>query len=315
MRERTGWTNRSRICRAVENEFNDSTGMIELAEAEGEKDLLKEAEASLAIKPRRGHEARIDAVGRGRRQRRLSRNPRGRGRHRVPGLGIMLFRMYTRWAERKAINGSCSKRARVKRRVSNRRPSRSRAQRLRMAQDRDRRTSSGAHLALRFQRAASYELYVRWCFSGDRRQDRDRYSRQGRAHRRLSRERRGRTARQQDGMRGTHHPFAHQHRRAVPSDRSQHKNRATAWNMLRARIYEAELKKREDAAQAENAREPISVGAIRSVVCAAALSAGEGSAHGSRKPRAGDVLDGELDPFMAASLPEDRRRESGISRT
>ena len=35
------------------------------------------------------------------------------------------------------------------------------------------------------------------------------------------------------------------------SERSQHKNRATAWNMLKARLYEQELQKREEAAQAE----------------------------------------------------------------
>ena len=37
------------------------------------------------------------------------------------------------------------------------------------------------------------------------------------------------------------------------AERSQHKNRATAWNMLRARLYEAELEKREAAANAEAA--------------------------------------------------------------
>ena len=36
----------------------------------------------------------------------------------------------------------------------------------------------------------------------------------------------------------------------VRSQRSQHKNRAEAWNMLRARLYENELRKREEAAQA-----------------------------------------------------------------
>ena len=36
------------------------------------------------------------------------------------------------------------------------------------------------------------------------------------------------------------------------TDRSQHRNRAMAFDMLRARIYEAELRKREEAAQAEN---------------------------------------------------------------
>ena len=36
-----------------------------------------------------------------------------------------------------------------------------------------------------------------------------------------------------------------------PNERSQHKNRATAWNMLRARLYELELQKREEKANAE----------------------------------------------------------------
>src|SRR5213079_2972699 len=37
---------------------------------------------------------------------------------------------------------------------------------------------------------------------------------------------------------------------ACQSERSQHKNRATAWNMLRARLYERELERREAEADA-----------------------------------------------------------------
>ena len=39
----------------------------------------------------------------------------------------------------------------------------------------------------------------------------------------------------------------------VQAERSQHKNRAAAWKMLRARLYERELKKREAKAAAEQA--------------------------------------------------------------
>ena len=52
---------------------------------------------------------------------------------------------------------------------------------------------------------------------------------------------------------GAHHAYPDRHRGACQKERSQHKNRATAWKMLRARLYEAELKKREAKADAEQA--------------------------------------------------------------
>ena len=89
------------------------------------------------------------------------------------------------------------------------------------------------------------------------------------------------------------------------NDRSQHKNRATAWGMLRARLYEAELKKREDAAQAENdAKSDIGWGhQIRSYVLQP-YQLVKDLRTGMESHSPGDVLDGELDPFMAASLAQ-----------
>ena len=92
---------------------------------------------------------------------------------------------------------------------------------------------------------------------------------------------------------------------ACQEERSQHKNRAKAWEMLRARLYEAELKKREEAANATEAVEDRHrLGPPDPLLRAAALSAGEGSAHRRRKHQPVGVLDGDLDDFMEASLAQ-----------
>ena len=92
---------------------------------------------------------------------------------------------------------------------------------------------------------------------------------------------------------------------ACQQERSQHKNRAKAWDMLRARLYELELKKREDKANAEQAsKTDIGWGhQIRSYVLqpyqlVKDLRTGVTSTDPS------DVLDGSLDPFMEASLAQ-----------
>ena len=91
-----------------------------------------------------------------------------------------------------------------------------RPQRLWLAEDRKRRAPSGAHLAVRLERAAPYQLRLGLGLSGGRRQDRHRDQRQGFPHRHLSLLGRRRPARQQDRQRGAHHPSADRHRRAMP---------------------------------------------------------------------------------------------------
>jgi peptide chain release factor 2 len=89
------------------------------------------------------------------------------------------------------------------------------------------------------------------------------------------------------------------------NERSQHKNRATAWAMLRARLYEAELQKREEKANAEAAsKSDIGWGhQIRSYVLQPyQLVKDLRTGHQSTAP--GDVLDGELDDFMEATLAQ-----------
>jgi peptide chain release factor 2 len=86
-------------------------------------------------------------------------------------------------------------------------------------------------------------------------------------------------------------------------ERSQHKNRAKAWDMLRARLYEAELKKREEAASAEEAsKSEIGWGhQIRSYVLQPYQMVKD-LRTGVESSSPQDVLDGALDPYLEAAL-------------
>ncbi len=88
-------------------------------------------------------------------------------------------------------------------------------------------------------------------------------------------------------------------------ERSQHKNRATAWDMLRARIYEAELKKREEAAS-EEAASKTDIGwghQIRSYVLQP-YQLVKDLRTGTESTNPQGVLDGDLDEFMEAALAQ-----------
>ncbi len=90
---------------------------------------------------------------------------------------------------------------------------------------------------------------------------------------------------------------------ACQTDRSQHRNRATAMGMLKARMYEAELQKREAASNAtEAAKTDIGWGhQIRNYVLAPyQLVKDLRTGFETGNPAA--VLDGNLDEFMAAAL-------------
>ena len=90
---------------------------------------------------------------------------------------------------------------------------------------------------------------------------------------------------------------------ACQGERSQHKNRATAWNMLRARLYELEMEKREAEANAQAAsKTDIGWGhQIRSYVLQPYQMVKD-LRTGVEKGNPAAVLDGELDEFLAASL-------------
>ena len=87
------------------------------------------------------------------------------------------------------------------------------------------------------------------------------------------------------------------------NDRSQHRNRSAAYEMLRARLYEVELQKREDAAQAEHdAKTEIGWGhQIRSYVLQPYQMIKDLRTD-METSNTQEVLDGDLDAFMLAAL-------------
>ncbi len=97
------------------------------------------------------------------------------------------------------------------------------------------------------------------------------------------------------------------------AERSQHKNRAAAWDMLRARLYEAELQKREAETQKlEDSKTEIGWGRqIRSYVLQPYQMVKD-LRTGVETSDTQGVLDGDLDQFMAASLAA---RVSGAGET
>jgi len=92
---------------------------------------------------------------------------------------------------------------------------------------------------------------------------------------------------------------------ACQSERSQHKNRATAWKMLKARLYELELQKQQEKIDAVNAQKTdIGWGhQIRSYVLQP-YQLVKDLRTGATSTTPSDVLDGDLDNFIQASLAQ-----------
>ena len=92
---------------------------------------------------------------------------------------------------------------------------------------------------------------------------------------------------------------------ASQNDRSQHKNRATAMGMLKARLFEREMAEREAAASGEY-QEKSEIGwghQIRSYVLQP-YQLVKDLRTGTTSTAPGDVLDGAIDPFIAAALAQ-----------
>ena len=210
----------------LERELDDALTLIELGEAEGDAATRRrKAKRRCAALPRRPGSAELETLLSGE----ADANDcylevhAGAGGTEAQDWAEMLLRMYVRWAEQHGykvewLEESPGEEAGLKSatiQVIGR-------ERLWLAEDRERRASPGAHLALRQPGAPPHQLRLGLGLSGGRRHHRDRDPGQGPARRHLPLVRRRRPACQQDRQRHPHHPYPDRHRRAAarPTARS-----------------------------------------------------------------------------------------------
>ena len=308
MRERTRLATAIESVARIERELDDTLGLIELAEEEGDAATLAEAEAALAAlaaeAARRETESLLSGEADGNDA--YLEVTAGAGGTDAQDWAEMLVRMYTRWAEQhgykvQLLDESEGEQAGIK------------GATLQIAGPNAYgwlKTESGVH---RLVRISPFDANARrqTAFASvgvtpvvddnieieinpaDLRVDTYRASGAGGQH----------VNKTESAIRITHLPTGIVV--ACQTDRSQHRNRAIAMQMLKARMYEAELRKREEAAQAKAAeRTEIGWGhQIRSYVLAPyQLVKDLRTSVEKGNPQA--VLDGDLDEFMAAALAQ-----------
>ena len=292
----------------LESDFDDSVGLIELATAENDKAMVAEAEDALRKTAARASALEMQSLFSGE----ADANDcyleihAGAGGTESQDWASMLFRMYVRWAERhgfrwELIEESPGEEAGIKS-----------ATILIKGENAFgwAKTESGVH---RLVRISPFDSNARrhtsfasvWVYpvvddtieidvsEKDVRIDTYRASGAGGQH----------VNKTESAIRITHIPTNIVV--SCQSDRSQHKNRATAWAMLRSRLYEFELEKREAAANALNAtKTEIGWGhQIRSYVLQP-YQLVKDLRTGAQSYAPQNVLDGDLDDFMQASLAQ-----------
>jgi peptide chain release factor 2 len=308
MRERQQLDASIRAYSELENGLNDNLGLIELGEEEGDEAVIAEAEKALADLVKTASKREVEAL--------LSGEADGNDAYLEVHSGAggtesqdwtqMLSRMYLRWAEERGfktevIETSAGEEAGLKSMTV-----------LIKGQNAFGwlKTESGVH---RLVRISPFDSNARrhtsfasvWVYpsvddsinvevaESDCRVDTYRASGAGGQHVNTT----------DSAVRITHIPTGIVVQ--CQNERSQHKNRATAWAMLKARIYEQELKKREEAAQAQAAsKTEIGWGhQIRSYVLQPyQLVKDLRTGIDNTNPSA--VLDGDIDGFIEAALAQ-----------
>tara|TARA_R110002074_G_scaffold211364_1_gene380692 strand:- start:11 stop:1162 length:1152 start_codon:yes stop_codon:yes gene_type:complete len=306
MRERTRLTDSIEGYRELENELENCVGLIELAEEEDDQATIAEAEADLATLQQKASVARLQSLlsGEADMNDAYLEIHAGAGGTEAQDWAQMLVRMYTRWAEKNGykvelLEESPGEEAGVK------------SVTLKISGDNAYgwlKTESGVH---RLVRISPFDSQARrhtsfssvWVYpviddsieieieDKDLRIDTYRASGAGGQH----------INKTESAIRITHEPTGIVVQ--CQNDRSQHRNRATAMDMLKARLYELELKTREEAStEVEAGKSDIGWGhQIRSYVLQpyqmikdlrTSVETGNSQA----------VLDGDISQFLAASL-------------
>jgi peptide chain release factor 2 len=301
----------------LEHQLTDQLGLIEMAEAEDDAGVLADAETGLRDLHREARRQEVEAL--------LSGEADGNDAYLEVHAGAggtesqdwaqMLLRMYIRWAEAKGYKVDLMEEA-----AGEGAGIKSATLQIKGANAYGwLKTESGVH---RLVRISPFDANARrhtsfssvWVFpvidetieieiaESDCRIDTYRASGAGGQH----------VNRTDSAVRITHIPTNTVV--ACQTDRSQHRNRAMAWDMLRARLYELELQKREEAAAAQaSTKKAIGWGhQIRSYVLQPyQLVKDLRTGVQSTDPDA--VLAGEIDPFMEAALAKRMTGEGGAS--
>ncbi len=294
--------------RGLENELHDAVGLLELAEAENDSAMIADAEKAVTTIADHAERAKLESM--------LSGEADGNDAYLEIHAGAggtesqdwaeMLFRMYTRWAERhgyklQLIEESPGEAAGIK------------SATLLIKGDNAYgwlKTEAGVHRLVRIspfdsnaRRHTSFSSVTVYPVidqsveidipEKEVRIDVFRASGAGGQH----------VNKTESAVRITHLPTGI----AVSSqsERSQHQNRALCWDMLRSRLYEIELeKKKAETGAFIGEKSDIGWGhQIRSYVLQPyQLVKDLRTGIESRVPQ--DVLDGDLDPFMAAALAQ-----------
>ncbi len=308
MRERRRLDEAIGATRTIEKELDDTVELMEMAEAEGDVSMVDDAVASLAELAERSEKDKVAALLAGEADANdtyIEVNA-GAGGTESQDWAEMLQRMYARWAERhgykvELVDHHAGEQAGIKS-----------ATLLVKGENAYgyAKTESGVH---RLVRISPYDSNARrhtsfssvWVYpvvdenidieinESDLRIDTYRASGAGGQHINTT----------DSAVRITHLPTGIVVQ--CQNQRSQHKNRAEAWNQLRARLYENELQKREaEASATAAAKTDIGWGhQIRSYVLQP-YQLVKDLRTGVTSTSPSDVLDGDLDRFMAAALSQ-----------